>query len=63
VSPLGMRRRFPTGPGLSVRVVRRYPAGLLSSAAVESVEIASGGRRRTYLIEAGLVPATAKGAR
>jgi hypothetical protein len=52
----GYRRRFPEGPGLTVRVLRRYPAGLLSSAPVESVEIATKGVRRTYLLEEGLLP-------
>jgi len=54
----GYRRRFREGPGFSVRVVRRFPAGLLSVEEVESVELASKGVRRTYLLEVGLVPET-----
>ncbi|MGB6500607.1 MAG: hypothetical protein WBG19_04305 [Thermoplasmata archaeon] len=55
VSPFGTRRAFPSGPNLSIRVVRRYPAGLLAGEPVESVEIASQGVRRTYLIDAAVI--------
>ncbi|HTW55829.1 MAG TPA: hypothetical protein VMG36_05215 [Thermoplasmata archaeon] len=53
--PFGGRRAFPDGPGLSVRVTRRFPAGLLSAAPTEGVEIASGRLRRVYVLEHGLV--------
>lgn len=54
VSPFGTRRTFPTGPGLSVRVVRRFPPGLLSEEPVEVVELAWRGVRRTYHVDAGV---------
>jgi hypothetical protein len=42
---------------VTVRQVRRYPAGLFSSAAVDSVEVSQQGRRRrSYLVEEGLLP-------
>jgi len=53
---LGYRRTFGEEVGLSIRVLRRYPAGWFSAEPVESVEIASRGVRRTYLVEAGLLP-------
>lgn len=63
IGPLGTRRRIPSGPGVSVKVVRRYPAGFLSSGPVESVEVAYGGHRHTYLVDAGLLPTAGDGAR
>lgn len=58
VGAYGTRRTFRRGPELSVRVVRRYPAGWLSPGPVESTEIVSGGVRRTYLLDAGTLAAT-----
>ncbi|MGP8077910.1 MAG: hypothetical protein ACLQD8_02865 [Thermoplasmata archaeon] len=63
VSPLGSRRTFRTGPGHSVRIVRKFPAGILSSEPVESVEIASGGGRRTYLVDAGILSPAGPGSK
>ncbi len=50
----GRRREWSPRASIQVRVVRRYPAGVLSSGPVESVELALAGRRRTYLVAAGL---------
>ena len=55
VGALGGRRRFERGPRLSVRTLRRMPIGWLAPGGVESVEIASGGVRRTYLMDEGLL--------
>jgi hypothetical protein len=42
---------------VTIRVVRRYPAGLLSHQGVDSVEVIAARRRvRSYLIETGLLP-------
>jgi hypothetical protein len=42
---------------VTVRQVRRYPAGFVSGAAVDSVEVSQQGRlRRSYLVEEGLLP-------
>lgn len=47
---------------VTIRVVRRYPAGLLSEEGVDSVEVIAARRRvRSYLIETGLLPETAPG--
>ncbi|HTT46004.1 MAG TPA: hypothetical protein VMH38_08370 [Thermoplasmata archaeon] len=51
----GRRRPLPPVDRLSVRLVRRYPPGLLSNATVELVEVwGDGAPVRTYLIEEGL---------
>jgi len=51
----GRRRYLPPLERLSVRVVRRYPAGLVSKVTVELVEVwGSGTPVRTYLVEEGL---------
>ncbi len=55
VGPFGTRRAFRLGPKFAARVVRRYAGGLLSDGAVESVELTDGRRRRTYLLEAGIL--------
>jgi hypothetical protein len=53
----GRRRKFPPLSELRVEIVRRYPGGLLSSDAVESLEIGDGRTgRRTYQLEEGLIP-------
>ncbi len=52
----GRRREFPSLADLRVDVVRRYPAGLLSSVPVEAVELTGGRRRRTYQVTEGLLP-------
>lgn len=55
----GRRTEWPPIGETTVRVVRRYPAGFLAPSAVESVElIAPGLGLRSYLVEAGLLPAT-----
>lgn len=51
----GQRRAFPPLDRLSLRVVRRYPAGLLSDATVELVEVwGADVPVRAYLVEQGL---------
>jgi hypothetical protein len=52
----GRRRQFPPLEELRVDVVRRYPAGLLSSSEVEAVEVTGGSGRRTYQLTRGLLP-------
>jgi hypothetical protein len=52
----GRRRTFPPLSELRVDVIRRYPAGLLSSDPVETVELTGGRRRRTYQLTEGLLP-------
>jgi hypothetical protein len=59
----GRRRRFPPLGELRVRTVRRYPAGFLSSGAVEAVEVEGGGLRRTYQLEEGVLPERRPGGR
>jgi len=59
IGAFGNRRRYEAGPHLSVRVVRRLPAGFLAEGVVESVEVADGARRRTYLVDEGLLRPTA----
>jgi hypothetical protein len=55
----GPERRFPIAPGLLVRVVKRYPEGLLSEEATEMVEVTLGGSTpRNYLVDAGAIPET-----
>jgi hypothetical protein len=51
----GRRRKFPALDDLRVDVVRRYSANFLSSAAVETVEVSDGRRRRTYQLTTGLL--------
>lgn len=42
---------------VTFRTLRHHPAGLLSDAPVDSVQVSHrGGRTRTYLVEAGLLP-------
>jgi hypothetical protein len=48
--------RFPKDSTYTAKVVRRFPAGILSNEAVESVELRSNGVRRTFLVEPGLIP-------
>ena len=59
----GRRTEWTPLDEVRVRTVRRYPAGLLSDAPVESVEVSGPGRRpRSYLVEEGLIPeSTARG--
>lgn len=53
----GRRTEWSPIDEITVRPVRRYPAGLLSDAPVESVEVSGPGRRpRNYLVESGLIP-------
>ena len=53
----GRRTQWTPLHAVTVRRVRRYPAGFLSGEDVDSVEVfGTGQRRRSYLIEAGLLP-------
>jgi hypothetical protein len=59
VSRWGRRTEWTPINEVTVRPIRRYPAGFLSDAPVESVEVSSPGRRpRNYLVESGLLPET-----
>jgi hypothetical protein len=59
VSRWGRRTEWAPLDEVTVRRVRQYPAGLLSDAPVDSVEVSGRGRRtRSYLVEAGLLPET-----
>lgn len=54
----GRRDWLPPLGQLDAKIVRHYPAGVLSSAAVDVVRIVDrNGRRRTYQVEAGLFAA------
>ena len=55
VGVFGGRRRFGSAPNRSIRTLRRMPVGWLTPGAIESVEIAAGGVRRTYLMDEGLL--------
>jgi len=61
VGRFGGRRRFPALPALSVRLVRRFPRGLLSPEPVEVVEVTGGRFRATYFLGEGLLPVTEGG--
>ncbi|MCI4364617.1 MAG: hypothetical protein L3K10_00920 [Thermoplasmata archaeon] len=51
----GHRRWFPVAGDLNPKVVRHYPAGLLSSRPVDIVELVDRtGHRRNYQVDAGL---------
>jgi hypothetical protein len=52
---LGLNQRFPPIASVHVRIVRRYPAGFLSSVPTVSAELTAGALRRTYLLEEGLL--------
>lgn len=53
----GRRHTYPPLDRIDAREVRRYPAGLLSSAPVVSVELSGGpSPLGTFLVEDGLVP-------
>jgi len=53
---LGTRRQFPPISSIQIRVLRRYPAGFLSTVPTVSTELSAGTLRRTYLLEEGLLP-------
>ncbi len=51
----GQKTWFPPVEQLEAKVLRHYPAGLLSSNGVDLVQVADrNGRRRTYQVETGL---------
>ncbi|HYA57521.1 MAG TPA: hypothetical protein VEH57_03545 [Thermoplasmata archaeon] len=52
----GSSRRFPLDATYATSLIRRLPAGWLSSEPLEVVEVRSQGVRRTYLVETGLIP-------
>jgi hypothetical protein len=52
----GRRTAWTPLPKVSVRLVRRYPAGFLSKETVDLVEVSASGKRpRGYLVESGLL--------
>jgi hypothetical protein len=52
----GQQARFPPLESLDAKVVRHYPAGVLSSRPVDVVQaVDRSGRRRTYQVETGLL--------
>jgi hypothetical protein len=55
VGRFGRRYRFPRPAQLRTTVLARYPAGLLAPVAVESVEIAGGSSRRSFLLDEGIL--------
>ena len=55
VGRFGRRYRFPGRDALRPVVLRRFPAGWLTPAPVESVEIAGGSSRRSFLLDEGLL--------
>ena len=59
-SVLGTRSVFRSGPEYALRIVREYRPGVLADGRVASVEVRDGRRRRTYLIDAGLLPREAR---
>ena len=58
----GRRRTFVRDESYGVRVVRHFLSGPVQTDAADSVEIRSGGVRRTYLVEPDLVPTSGSGA-
>ncbi len=56
VGRFGRRREFPRDGSYSARVVRRFPASPIAPEPAVSLELSSNGVRRTYLVEADLVP-------
>ena len=53
----GRRTEWTPLDAVTIHRIRRYPAGFLSGDEVDSVEVFGGRRRRrSYLIEAGLLP-------
>jgi hypothetical protein len=61
VGRFGRRYSFPGRERLRLTVLQRHPPGLFGPAPVESVEIAGGSTRRTFLLDEGLLgPTTAE---
>jgi hypothetical protein len=58
VGRFGRRYRFPGRGQLRATVLQRFPAGLLSPTTLESVEIAGGSSRRSFLLEEHLLDGT-----
>ncbi len=52
----GRRTEWSPRPKVVVHRVRRYPAGFFSEADVDSIEVSVPGKRRSYLVETGLLP-------
>ncbi len=57
VGRFGGRHPFPRGARLRRRVVQRFPPGILSPVAIESIELSGWSRRKTFLLDAELIPA------
>jgi hypothetical protein len=59
VGRFGRRYHFPARDRLHTTVLQRFPAGLLSPVTLESVEIAGGTTRRSFLLDEGLLELSA----
>ena len=55
VGRFGRRYRFPPSTELRATVLARIPSGLLAASALETVEIAGGSTRRSFLLEEHLL--------
>jgi len=62
VGRFGHRYTFPGRGQLRTTVWQRVPAGVLTSVPLESVELAGGSTRRTFLLDEGLLATEGKGA-
>ena len=58
VGRFGRRYRYPGRARLRTVVLQRLPVGLLTPVPLESVEIAGGTHRRSFLVDEGLLPST-----
>ncbi len=58
VGRFGRRHRFPPREDLSVRLLRRYPAGFLSDSEVDAVELMGGAGKATFYLERGILDPT-----
>jgi hypothetical protein len=55
VGRFGRRYRFPPATELRRTVLQRVPSGLLATVAIETVEIAGGSTRRSFVLEEHLL--------
>jgi len=55
IGRFGRRYYYPGGASLRVMVLQKVPVGWLTPAPLESVEVAGGSARRSFLLEEGLL--------